>query len=143
MPLQKSKCVRVADMEKFSSTCAPDPLRPVVAFPGDYCDMDQKFRVCRYGKKRCLGNRCLGYASGEGCIGNEDCSPLFFCDSGLCRFEKKQEDLCKYHYECTRKSMCYKGGPGSYSQLEFGVCKAFFSLENGQSKMFSGAIVYF
>ena len=132
--MEKSKCVLVSKTEQLISTCVSDPLRPIPAFPGEYCDPDQNFRVCRYGKKRCLGNRCLGYGIGEACISNQDCSPLYFCDSGLCRFEKKDEDLCTFHHECSRKSLCYKGGPGSYTQVTFGVCKPFFGLEDGKSE---------
>lgn len=90
--------------------------------------------MCKFGKKRCLGNRCLGYGIGEACDKTEDCNPFFFCNEGTCRLEKNDEEICSKHLECSRGSLCFKGGPGSYNSQEYGVCKAFFSLEDGLSK---------
>ena len=105
-----------------------------VRYPGESCDPEQHLYKCLFGTRRCLNKRCIGFSSAEKCRDTRDCNPMFYCEEGICQLQKKAEETCIKHIQCGRDMLCHKGGPGSYNKEEYGICKNFFSLEDGVSK---------
>lgn len=124
------------EASKLKGTCTAVSKLPKLGYeiklPGERCDAGQFLSKCAYGKRRCLNERCLGFYEGEECADSKDCNPVLYCNAGKCSQFKKEGEPCKFDEECGRDKMCYTGGPGSKASGMPGLCKPFFSLEDGQ-----------
>ncbi len=131
--------VKTEDKDKVLATCTTVSSMPNVFFevkyPGERCDEQQYTSKCGFGRRKCYNQRCLGFYEGEKCKDSRDCNPVLYCNQGVCSLFKKEGDSCLKHEECGRDMLCYKGGPGSFVPENAGVCRFFFSLEDGMSRL--------
>lgn len=122
-------------LAQWASTALPDsPPTWQPRYPGESCDTTQMAFKCLFGRRICYNGNCVGEGKGGRCRQTADCAALLYCaEDNKCRLLRTENESCKSDSECRRYLLCHKGGPNSGNSE--GICKPFFSVQDGESKL--------
>mmetsp|Transcript_26650 Transcript_26650/g.47947 ORF Transcript_26650/g.47947 Transcript_26650/m.47947 type:complete len:178 (+) Transcript_26650:269-802(+) len=111
--------------QTYDIYCIDRPKVPISAYPGELCSGNQD---CVFGFN-CEQGYCVGLPEGVTCSQHGMCNPGLYCtvtdgsSSGVCKPQVPIGGDCDNFLKCTNDALCSADG----------ICKAYFSLANGES----------